>query len=81
MTIENYERTYQQNENLGLNDMKVEGYEQDHLVSPNIPTISEEEPEDEVNVRLLAEDSHVINMSNGSKSLSHDVSGNEGDRQ
>ncbi|KAF9268429.1 zf-ZPR1-domain-containing protein [Marasmius fiardii PR-910] len=29
MTIELYERTWQQNEELGLNDMKVEGYEED----------------------------------------------------
>jgi zinc finger protein len=27
MTIEMYERTWDQNEELGLNDMKVEGYE------------------------------------------------------
>jgi zinc finger protein len=30
MEIETYERTWQQNEDLGLNDMKVEGYEEDH---------------------------------------------------
>ncbi|KJE91981.1 zinc finger protein [Capsaspora owczarzaki ATCC 30864] len=29
MTIEEYERTFEQNEELGLNDMKTEGYEQD----------------------------------------------------
>ncbi|OSD03048.1 zf-ZPR1-domain-containing protein [Trametes coccinea BRFM310] len=29
MTIEMYERTWEQNEDLGLNDMKVEGYEAD----------------------------------------------------
>lgn len=29
MTIETYDRTWQQNEDLGLNDMKVEGYEED----------------------------------------------------
>jgi zinc finger protein len=29
MTTEEYERTWQQNEDLGLNDMKVEGYEND----------------------------------------------------
>lgn len=29
MEIELYERTWEQNEDLGLNDMKVEGYEQD----------------------------------------------------
>lgn len=29
MTIETYERTWEQNEELGLNDMKVEGYEED----------------------------------------------------
>nr|UOP57077.1 putative zf-zpr1-domain-containing protein [Thecaphora frezii] len=29
MTVEVYERTYDQNEDLGLNDIKVEGYEQD----------------------------------------------------
>ena len=29
MTIEMYDRTWQQNEELGLNDMKVEGYEAD----------------------------------------------------
>jgi zinc finger protein len=29
MTTETYERTWEQNEDLGLNDMKVEGYEED----------------------------------------------------
>ncbi|KAJ3914578.1 ZPR1 zinc-finger domain-containing protein [Lentinula edodes] len=29
MTVESYERTWDQNEELGLNDMKVEGYESD----------------------------------------------------
>ncbi|KAF9444190.1 zinc-finger protein zpr1 [Macrolepiota fuliginosa MF-IS2] len=29
MTIESYERTWEQNEELGLNDIKVEGYEED----------------------------------------------------
>ncbi|KAG8744398.1 nucleolar zinc-finger protein, partial [Ceratobasidium sp. 428] len=29
MTIETYERTWEQNEELGLNDMKVEGYNED----------------------------------------------------
>lgn len=29
MTIEEYERTWEQNEDFGLNDMKVEGYEND----------------------------------------------------
>jgi zinc finger protein len=28
MEIELYDRTWEQNEDLGLNDMKVEGYEQ-----------------------------------------------------
>lgn len=29
MEIVNYDRTWEQNEELGLNDMKVEGYEED----------------------------------------------------
>ena len=29
MTIESYDRTWDQNEQLGLNDMKVENYEED----------------------------------------------------
>ena len=29
MTIEFYDRTFEQNEELGLNDIKVEGYEED----------------------------------------------------
>jgi len=29
MTIETYDRTWEQNEDLGLNDIKVEGYEED----------------------------------------------------
>ena len=29
MTIEMFDRTWEQNEELGLNDMKVEGYEED----------------------------------------------------
>lgn len=30
LTIEDYERTHDQNEDLGLNDIKTEGYEHDH---------------------------------------------------
>ena len=30
MVIELYDRTWEQNEELGLNDIKVEGYEQDN---------------------------------------------------
>ena len=29
MTIESFDRTWEQNEELGLNDIKVEGYEED----------------------------------------------------
>jgi len=32
MTIETYERSWEQNEELGLNDMKVESYSGDHPV-------------------------------------------------
>jgi len=32
MTTETYERTFEQNEELGLNDIKVEGYEEDAKV-------------------------------------------------
>jgi zinc finger protein len=32
MTIEAYDRTFDQNEELGLNDIKVEGYEEDAAV-------------------------------------------------
>ena len=39
MTIEEYERTWEQNEDLGLNDMKVEGYEGD----PNLENQNTEE--------------------------------------
>ena len=39
MTIEEYERTWEQNEDLGLNDMKVEGYEGD----PNLEQNKEEQ--------------------------------------
>lgn len=35
MTIEEYERTWEQNEDLGLNDMKVEGYEGDPNLKQN----------------------------------------------
>lgn len=34
MTIESYDRTWEQNEELGLNDMKVEGYEEDAAQEP-----------------------------------------------
>jgi zinc finger protein len=30
MTVESYDRTFEQNEDLGLNDIKLEGYEEDH---------------------------------------------------
>lgn len=32
ITIEEYERTYEQNEELGLNDMKTENYEEEAVV-------------------------------------------------
>ena len=35
MTIETYDRTWEQNDDLGLNDMKVEGYEGD----PNLEKV------------------------------------------
>jgi len=31
MTIESYERSWEQNEGLGLNDIKVEGYEVEYI--------------------------------------------------
>jgi len=42
MTIEEYERTWDQNEDLGLNDMKVEGYEGD----PNLEQNKEEQKQE-----------------------------------
>lgn len=30
ITIEIYDRTFEQNDDLGLNDIKLEGYEEDH---------------------------------------------------
>ncbi|KAI0352359.1 zf-ZPR1-domain-containing protein [Trametes cingulata] len=42
MTIEMYERTWEQNEELGLNDMKVEGYEQDAQQDASKPEESAE---------------------------------------
>lgn len=35
MTVEMYERTWEQNEELGLNDIKVEGYEEDASTEEN----------------------------------------------
>ena len=46
MTIEEYERTWDQNEDLGLNDMKVEGYEGD----PNAPSKEADESDKKVDV-------------------------------
>lgn len=92
MTIERYERTFEQNENLGLNDMKVEGYEEDNLVSPVnkrtiIPTINEETISDEdveADTRLL--ESTKTNSPSSSKnnySVSKSFSNHDGieDRQ
>ena len=36
MTIEFYERNFEQNEELGLNDIKVEGYEEDAVKEKDI---------------------------------------------
>ena len=44
MTIEMYDRTFEQNEELGLNDMKLEGYEED-VKTEKIATINEEAEE------------------------------------
>lgn len=41
MTTEVYDRTWEQNEDLGLNDMVVEGYEGD----PNLPENKEKTEE------------------------------------
>ena len=44
MTIETYDRTWQQNEELGLNDIKVEGYESDaKKESGETPTVDVKE--------------------------------------
>ena len=45
MTIEEYERTWEQNEELGLNDMKVEGYEGDPNLEQNKEETKPEEPQ------------------------------------
>ena len=37
MTIESYDRTWEQNEELGLNDMKVENYEENTEPSNEVP--------------------------------------------
>lgn len=37
MEIVNYDRTWDQNEELGLNDMKVEGYEEDAKTKVEAP--------------------------------------------
>lgn len=36
MTMEEYERTWDQNEDLGLNDMQVEGYEGDPMMENKV---------------------------------------------
>lgn len=40
MTSETYDRTWDQNEDLGLNDMKVEGYEEDEQTKATEPVTS-----------------------------------------
>jgi len=37
MTIELYDRDFDQNEELGLNDIKVEGYEEDAAEEATVP--------------------------------------------
>ena len=48
MTSEEYERTWEQNEDLGLNDMKVENYEEDASPpakeAPSAPESKDEKP-------------------------------------
>ena len=39
MTIEMYERSWEQNEDLGLNDIKVDGYETGGTEIPNKPLV------------------------------------------
>lgn len=45
MTIETYERTWEQNEELGLNDIKVEGYEADAQEASEKPSSNSKMPE------------------------------------
>lgn len=50
MTIESYERTQEQNDDLGLSDMKVEGYEEDieaEIGEGHELTTVKEEPEED----------------------------------
>ncbi|KAJ3510476.1 hypothetical protein NLJ89_g4648 [Agrocybe chaxingu] len=47
MTIELYERTFEQNEELGLNDIKVEGYEQDASDTAEVPKREEAKMEEQ----------------------------------
>ncbi|KIK02896.1 hypothetical protein K443DRAFT_677248 [Laccaria amethystina LaAM-08-1] len=42
MTTETYERTFEQNEELGLNDIKVEGYEEDAKHNQEEPVIKDQ---------------------------------------
>lgn len=46
MTIEEYERTWEQNEELGLNDMQVEGYEGDPNLAQNQEQQEQEKKEE-----------------------------------
>jgi zinc finger protein len=39
MTVEQYERSWEQNEDLGLNDIKVEGYEAGAQLEENVEQI------------------------------------------
>ena len=47
MTIESFVRTWEQNEELGLNDMKVENYEADAEPSKDAQPVSASEAKEE----------------------------------
>ncbi|GJJ11412.1 hypothetical protein Clacol_005645 [Clathrus columnatus] len=50
MIIELYDRTYEQDDELGLNDMKLEGYEEEHAAEMKRSDLAEEKDSKEINI-------------------------------
>ncbi|KAF9354504.1 nucleolar zinc-finger protein [Mortierella sp. NVP85] len=46
LTIEEYKRTFEQNESLGLNDIRLEDYEGDHTEAHHLATVTEQDEEE-----------------------------------
>jgi len=65
LTIEEYKRTFEQNESLGLNDIRLEDYEGDHTEAHHLATVTEQDEEELTPEQKEAEEISGAGVSGG----------------